>query len=205
MDKFGCASTIKACFWTSAFANFSYFCAMNYTLTSKEVIVEADEFISRYRDVERIGALCKQCPSFGKMWCCPPYDFDPCIVSNGFKTVRLMATTIELETTGADNVAQLEKDAMQEVWQQILPQLYEMERETSGSRAFTFRCSLCPEGCTRPEGKPCRHPDLMRHSLESVGFDVVAMLHDLLDIDLEWSPDGLSPKRITIVTALFSE
>ena len=177
---------------------------MNYNLTSKEVTVDADEFISRYRDVERIGGLCRQCPSFGKMWCCPPYDFDQCIVSNGFKTVKLMATTIEMEATDSENAPQQEKAVMQEVWQKLLPQLYEMERETPGSRCFTFRCSLCPEGCTRPQGKPCRHPDLMRHSLESVGFDVVAMLHDLLDIDLEWSRDGQSPKRITIVTALFS-
>jgi hypothetical protein len=44
----------------------------------------------------------------------------------------------------------------------------------------------------------------MRHSLESVGFDVVAMARDLLDIDLEWSNDGTLPKHFTLVTALMS-
>ena len=43
----------------------------------------------------------------------------------------------------------------------------------------------------------------MRHSLESVGFDIEAMTRDLLDIHLEWSQDGSLSKHITLVTALF--
>ena len=92
---------------------------------------------------------------------------------------------------------------MQEVWKTLLPELYEKERQEPGSRCFTFRCTLCPEGCTRPEGKPCRYPDRLRYSLEAVGFDVTAAASDLLGIDLEWSSDGTLPKHITIVTALF--
>ena len=183
---------------------------MNYTLSQKEVTVPADEFIRDYRDVERIRQYCLQCPGYGKAWNCPPFDFDPRTVSDGFKTVRLMATVIEFDETTraacktAEQSAEMGREAMQEVWKTLLPQLYEMERQSPGSRCFTFRCVLCPEGCTRPEGKPCRHPELMRHSLESVGFDIVAMMRDLLGINLEWSTDGSLPKHITLVTALFS-
>ena len=182
---------------------------MNYTVTHKEVVVDADEFIGSYRDVERFEVFCSQCPSYGRMWCCPPYDFDPRTVSDGFTTVKLMATTIvfdeatRAECKTAEETSATGRIAMEEVWKTVLPRLYEMERETPGSRCFTFRCSLCPEGCTRPEGKPCRHPERMRHSLEAVGFDVIAMANDLLDIDLEWSADGTLPKRLTIITALF--
>ncbi len=182
---------------------------MNYTVTSKEVTIAADELIRRYRDVERIRSYCLQCPGFGKTWSCPPFDFDPRSVSDGFKTVKLMGTTLEFDEqtraacTTADESAAMGREAMQEVWKSLLPRLYEMERENPGSRCFTFRCSICPEGCTRPEGKPCRHPELLRHSLESVGFDIVAMTRELLDIDLEWSTDGRLPKHITLVTALF--
>lgn len=180
---------------------------MNYTVTSKQVTIAASELIARYRDVERIGAFCLQCPGYGKTWCCPPFDFDPCTVSDGFKTATVMGTTIEFDeqTRAACKTAEessaMGREAMAQVWKTILPRLYEMERENPDSRCFTFRCSLCPEGCTRPEGKPCRHPDKMRHSLESVGFDIVAMTRDLLDIDLKWSSDGSLPKRLTIVTA----
>ena len=184
---------------------------MNYTVTERKVTIDADDFISRYRDVERIRTFCEQCPSYGKVWTCPPFDFDARTISDGFKTVTLMATIIEFdELTRAacktvDQALAIGREAMDQVWQSLLPRLYKMEREAPGSRCFSFRCLLCPEGCTRPDGKPCRHPDKMRYSLESVGFDLVAMTHDLLGTDLEWSTDGSLSKTITLVTALFKK
>ena len=185
------------------------FANMNYTLTTSEAAIAADEFIARYRDVERMDALCGQCPSYGNSWGCPPHGFNPATISDGFKTVKLMGTTIEFdeatraECTTPEMSRTVATQAMQEVWETILPELYELERQVPRSRCFTFRCHLCPEGCTRPEGKPCRHPELLRYSLEAVGFDVTAATRDLLGIDLEWSNDGRLTKHITIVTALF--
>lgn len=182
---------------------------MKYTVSTKQATMAADEFVSRYRDVERIASYCLQCPGYGKTWSCPPYDFDPRIVSDGFKTVTLMATVIEFdEDTRAacktpEQSAITGREAMEQVWKTLLPKLYEMERQEPGSRCFTFRCTLCPEGCTRPEGKPCRHPELMRHSLESVGFDIEAMTREQLGIELAWSRDGSLSRTITLVTAIF--
>ena len=42
----------------------------------------------------------------------------------------------------------------------------------------------------------------MRHSLESVGFDITAAATDLLGINLDWSGDGSLSKTITLLTAL---
>jgi len=182
---------------------------MEYKVSTKQVTISAEEFVSRYRDVERIRVFCTQCPSFGKVWSCPPFDFDARIVSNGFATVTVTGTTIEFdeETRAACKTTEQSsatgREAMEQVWKSLLPSLYEQERAIPGSRCFTFRCTLCPEGCTRPSGKPCRHPGKMRHSLESVGFDVVAITRDLLGIELEWSTDGSLPKHLTLVTALF--
>ena len=156
----------------------------------------------------RSRAFCAQCPSYGKVWSCPPFDFDACVVSDGFKTVTVTGTTIEFdeETRAACETAEQSSaiglEAMAQLWESVKPSLYEQERAVPGSRCFTFRCSLCPEGCTRPSGSPCRHPDMMRHSLESVGFDVVAITRDLLGLELEWSNDGTLPKHLTLVTAL---
>lgn len=181
---------------------------MNYQVTTRQVTVPAREFIARYRDVERIRQYCTQCPSFGKVWSCPPFDYDARDVSNGFATVSVTGTTIEFdEQTRAacathEQSAAAGREAMTQVWQSLLPQLYEQERSVPGSRCFTFRCTLCSERCSRADGLPCRHPDRMRHSLEAVGFDVVAITRDLLGIELQWSADGMLPRCITIVTAL---
>ena len=186
------------------------FVVMKYTLSTREAVIAADEFIRRYRDIERIRQYCLQCPGYGKSWSCPPFDFDPATVTDGFTTVKVTGTTIEFDEQTrsacktAKESAQVGREAMEEVWKWLLPQLYEQERQVPGSRCFTFRCVLCPEGCTRPEGKPCRKPEMLRHSLESVGFDLEAVTRDLLGINLEWSTDGRLPKHITLITALFS-
>ena len=183
---------------------------MSYTVTTRRATIGADEMIARYRDIGRIRQYCLQCPGYGKSWGCPPFDFDPATVTDGFKAVTVIGTTITFdEATRAackstDEAIAVGRQAMEEVWQSLLPMMYEMERQAPGSRCFTFRCVLCPEGGTRPQGKPCRHPELLRHSLESVGFDLEAVTRDLLGIDLEWSEDGTLSRTITLVTAVFS-
>lgn len=182
---------------------------MKYSVSSKQVTICADEFLRRYRDVERIHGYCLECPVYGKTWSCPPFDFDPAIVCDGFNTVTVTGTTIEFDEqtraacSTAEQSADTGREALNVVMKELLPRLYEQERLHPGSRCFTFRCVLCPQGCTRPQGLPCRHPERLRHSLEAVGFDVEAITRDLLGIDLEWSTDGSLPKHLTLVTALF--
>ena len=186
------------------------FVVMKYTVSTKQATLDADEFIRRYRDIGRIREYCLQCPGYGKSWSCPPFDFDPATMTDGFKNVTLLGTVIEFdEQTRAEcktpeQALRVGKQAMEEVFQTLLPQMYEMERELPGSRCFTFRCVLCPEGCTRPDGKPWRHPQRLRYSLESVGFDITTAATDLLGITLDWSADGSLSKTITLLTALFS-
>ncbi len=181
---------------------------MNYKVSFKKASVKASEFVKRYRDPERMATMCGECPSFGNSWGCPPHDFNVTSVSDGYATVELMATIIEFDEhvrlscgtrAKARDVAEC---AMNEVLETLLPKMYEKERQVPGSRCFTFRCRFCPEGCTRPLGQPCRHPEQLRYSLEAVGFDVIAAAQDILGIGLEWSEDGSLPHHITLVTAL---
>jgi len=178
-------------------------------ITHQQTALDAGEFVRRYRDVERIAALCAQCPLHGLSWACPPYDVDAATFSEGFDTVLLMGSTVWFDdddraaVTCADESRVAAERAIDQVWLSLLPYLYELERQLPGSRCFTGRCRLCgKQGCTRTAGKPCRHPQLMRHSLEAVGFDVVAAARDLLGIELQWSAQGELPRCLTVVSAL---
>jgi len=180
-----------------------------YKIIHHQATVDASEFVLRYRDVRRIQSLCAQCPLHGKTWACPPYDIDINAVSEGFNQVILMADCIELnaqlreQSIGDDACRSTVQRITDEVWGRLLPSLYDMESKHPGSRCFTGRCRLCSQGCTRPLGLPCRHPEQMRYSLESAGFDVTAAVSDVLGIELQWSSDGRLPQCITLVTALF--
>ena len=68
-----------------------------------------------------------------------------------------------------------------------------MDRACDG-RAFTSvgNCFYRPKGtCTRAEGKPCRHPDLVRPSPETYEFDIVRTASELFGIELKWGKEGL--------------
>ena len=75
-----------------------------------------------------------------------------------------------------------------------------------GGRSFAYvgTCLYCPEGtCTRPEAKPCRHPELVRPSLEACGFDIAHTTSELFGIELKWGTDGSLPEYLTLVCGFF--
>lgn len=124
--------------------------------------------------------------------------------------MRLFGTKITFDadvlarTYSLDERKSVTEQVLGEVWDTWLPQLYDLERLTPGSRIFTGRCRLCrPQECSRVHGAPCRHRRELRHSLESVGFDVVKCASELLGIELQWGRDGHLPPYLTLITAIF--
>ena len=182
-----------------------------YQISHQVAVMDAAVYVRRYRDVPRFLGYCQQCENYGRVWSCPPFDFDVETLTDGYCQVAVWGTTITFDQVARETCVTLElsrqtaSEAIEAAWQVLLPFLYRLEAEHSGARIFTGRCRQCrPVLCSRVEGRPCRKPQLMRHSLEAVGFDLSATVRDLLGIDLEWSRDGQLPSRITLVTALFS-
>ena len=83
--------------------------------------------------------------------------------------------------------------------------LLNLERE-KGGMAFGFvgKCPYCnDEPCARRQGLPCRHPDVVRPSLEAYGFNVSETASKLLGIDMVWSSGKTIPRYLTLVCGLF--
>ena len=163
----------------------------------------AADYIARFRDAERIGGYCLSCPNYGRSWGCPPFGFSIGRYLSGDATALLTATKIVPEKQGLP---------LSEAQRLILPErrrlerrLLEMERQYGGlSFAYVGTCLYCPAGtCTRPEGKPCRHPELVRPSLEACGFDIGKTTAELFGIDLKWGTDGKLPEYLTLVCGFF--
>ena len=179
--------------------------------TSKiEATIDAATYVAQYRDPERVQGYCAQCDNYGKVWSCPPLtsNGDACVT--GFSQVHLFGIKVSFDhemlqqVYSADERTRIIERAFDEVWADWLPALYEMEAANPGSRVFTGRCRLCrPQKCCRAQGKPCRHPDKMRHSLEAVGFDVVKTARELLGIELLWGDGKHLPPYVVLITALF--
>ena len=154
---------------------------MEYDKEELTQTISTEELIRHFRNEEEVSGYCRECENFGKSWGCPPFDFDVEDRLKQYKEVLLVATKITPKEQG------LPLNAAQEL---ILPErrridkrLLELEKEHSGL--------------------PCRHPHLVRPSLEAYGFDVALISQELFGIKLRWGKDGLLPEYLVIVCALF--
>ena len=51
-------------------------------------------------------------------------------------------------------------------------------------------------------GEPCRHPELVRPSLEALGFNLGEVTRELFNIDMLWGRHGRLPQYLTLVGAV---
>jgi len=173
-------------------------------------IISLQDYLKDYYQ-EIFIDCCKTCHRYGKTWACPPYDFSTQEFLGRFGHAMLIGTLAEPdEATRAaaslrhDNM-DIMKQGLIDAWHSIRPFMMECEERHQGAVSLCgpVACSDC-EGCMRPSGKPCRHPELMRHSLESLGFDVGKTTTELLGIELKWAKRGELPPYLTLVTMLLS-
>jgi predicted metal-binding protein len=162
----------------------------------------------RYRFADKFMALCRECGNYNSNWACPPFDFD---VSEylgkydyayvlGVQWVHDEETIAKADTREKALIysKELYRKGMEEMLAFIL-QLEEKYPESSGVSAGG--CSCCAS-CARPRNEPCRFPRRVRHSLESLSFDVSMIAQDFLGLELQWMKNTL-PKAQAIINALF--
>ncbi|MDE6289057.1 MAG: DUF2284 domain-containing protein, partial [Muribaculaceae bacterium] len=119
---------------------------------------------ARHRDVARFEKLCRECPCYGRRWCCPPLETDELEKPEKYPTLTLVGARITPKITGRpiEEAGSLIADCRRH----IEPQILKKEKETGGFAAlFTGQCTHCgKQKCTRIKGDPCRHPELVRPS-----------------------------------------
>jgi predicted metal-binding protein len=176
----------------------------------KTNVTEMRELITRFRFEKKVMDLCAACPIYGKNWSCPPFYFDVNEFLSRFNYGYLFGVKMihDEETRTLMNTPEMSLKysvwLMESVNLRMLDILHELERKYPGSRgASGGSCRLCPS-CARKEDKPCRFPDRMRNSIESLGFDVSMITEELLGLKLVWMKDALPPYQI-LVNALFTK
>lgn len=194
-----------------------------YTTERYEAVVSVDHYLEKYVDVDTFLEACKACPNYETVWSCPSYDFDVIDYWKQYKTLELTAIKIIFDEAVAgkkltkEEQEDITKNSIWEVKEQLAKELYEREKAVPGSISLSAgSCTLCKgagkhteeggelyEGwCTRLEGKPCRFPDKMRYSIESIGGNVGTTLSELMEIELEWIQEGRMPSYFVLVSGL---
>ena len=174
-----------------------------YTSEDFTLSLAAADYIERFRDAEQFAGYCRECGNYGRSWGCPPFGFDVAEHLGGYSQILLVATKIRPATAGLP--MNMSRTLIRPERIRLDKRLRELERLYGGlSCSYVGSCLYCPEGtCTRTEGLPCRHSDLVRPSLEAYGFDIGRTLSELFGIELLWGKGGCMPEYLTLVCGLF--
>ena len=176
---------------------------IEYSVEEFSVSISVDEYIRRFRDVATIEGYCRACENYGKSWGCPPFDFDVEERLRQYKNLLLFATNI---TPKEQNLPiRVAQELILPERKRIDKHLLELEKQYNGlACSYIGTCYYCTEdACSRLCAKPCRHPHLVRPSLEAYGFDVARTTQELFGQELQWGAEGLLPNYLMIVCALF--
>ena len=153
---------------------------------------------------------CKKCGNYEKIWSCPSYDFDPEDYWKKYQTFQIVGIKIYLpEELLTQNYEEEERNEMIKSIifphkQELDSQLLMKEKQIHGSIALCAgSCQNCsPEECTRLEDKPCRYPERMRYSIESLGGNVGLTVTKYLKQELLWMEAGKLPEYFILVGGL---
>ena len=152
----------------------------------------------RHHDPERVQGYCRSCEKYGAFWSCPPFAAPPLAgFAEWTHAVIVCQRTWLVPGTTREQLIERFLAARVGFGERV-------RRLEAGCACATGlvagHCAGCAD-CTRSEGKPCRAPERMRHSLEAAGFDVTALAEDLAGCKVHWPKSGL-PDYLTMVGAL---
>lgn len=151
--------------------------------------MDARAYINGYLSIEQSMQACRSCPSYGTVWSCPPLPGTYPGILDRFSEVILIGMTVKGEDSdGSISYGDLDLLSLPKRLE-TAKRLLRWEKEYGGRSFSTIgKCVFCGnKPCSRLSDLPCRHPELVRPSLEAVGFDLVRSADEILGIPLAWS------------------
>jgi len=168
--------------------------------------------MEEYFDREKTLGYCKECPNFSKYWSCPTYTFDEAIFLKQFKYMHIIGRQFEVPRDDIRNIRDPQEindyctEKLEAIKVMTWKTLLEIEDEVEGALGLVSgNCPICEiqkMPCARKSNQPCRNPNLMRYSLESLGFNVASLVKYEVGMTLEWSANCRLPKVLTSVSAI---
>ena len=177
-------------------------------VTFKKISME--ELKKDYCDREKFEKFCKECRNYGSTWSCPPYNFDVEDYLKNYSYIYLVGVKIIFDEETLDKVNTKEKindyttETLKYMKDKIMMELLRVERYEGSKSLSAGGCKICDD-CSRKNNTQCQHPDMMRYSLESMGFDVGGISSGLLDYELKWATETRLPEYFSLVTGLMTK
>lgn len=179
-----------------------------YTTEDITQTIGINEMLAEYVNEKEFIKYCKACANYKQKWSCPDYDFSPMNIWQKYDKLFLLGRKIIYDesllnkTYSPDEIKSIMNDSLTNERSKLDEIILTKEKTTPNSLAlYAGSCTLCPS-CTRSEQKPCRFPEKMRYSVESLGGNAALLTEQLLNVPLKWGKDGKLPEYFTLVCGL---
>lgn len=182
------------------------------------------EDITKFYNPLVINKFCSECTKHNKVWSCPPLPFKDIDYISKYKYCYIIHSKVYIKAIPSNILSEMVSHALKKYtdisngkddFTDIFNGLYYSFREFNDSKilqleeSFTNsialvsgRCLICSI-CTRETNTPCRCPEKLRYSLESLGFDVAGIVENIVGEKIQWS-SSIRPEYVTCVSALLS-
>lgn len=169
-----------------------------------------EELKKNFWDIEKFEGFCKQCKNYGKLWSCPPYNFSIEEYVDRYKYVYIVGVKIVFDEDTLSSINTKEKissytnETLHFMKNKIMNEMLKLEKLYPNSTSLSAGgCNLC-ENCSKLKNVQCIHPDLMRYSLESLGFDVGGVSSKLLNFELKWATETRLPDYFSLIAGIMT-
>lgn len=169
-----------------------------------------EELKNNFWDIEKFEGFCKQCKNYGKLWSCPPYNFSIEEYVDRYKYVYIVGVKIIFDEDTLSSINTKEKisnyttETLHFMKNKIMNEMLKLEKLYPNSTSLSAGgCNLC-ENCSKLKNVQCIHPDLMRYSLESLGFDVGGVSSKLLNFELKWATETRLPDYFSLIAGIMT-
>lgn len=148
--------------------------------------------------------MCKKgCKNFENKYSCPPFSPDFEFLVKGCKKLFVVMLSFDLKQLVNSKYKDYHKLKIGNAV--IKPRIERLMRNLEIKFNTKFlgsgACRLC-KPCVAAFNKPCKHPEKLRFSLESVGVDCNDLFCKLFGKELLWYSDKKAPLYTSVVAAL---
>lgn len=187
-----------------------------YTTERIEATMPLKKFVENYFDGEIVEHIfCPKCFNYGKIWMCPPHADDSLTVwkeyINKYENLTFVITKIKFSQelrsktyTTEDILTKIIPNTINKENYKLIDELRIREQETGGEYINAGPCILCPAGCSRPLGQPCRQPNRARRGWDELGTYVTKAVEQETGTKLHWFDlqEGTVPEYTCVIAGL---
>ncbi len=179
---------------------------IDYKVKRQKKTLPTNELFDRFANFDRVHGFCRECPRYNTNFSCSPVDIDIKEYVLDYDYADIIVTQLFFKKEDyerpytEDEFKQILRNTFYKERNITIDKIKEREENIEHANRVTGSCNICCENC-REVYDECQHPDLIRYSVSSLGFDSTKILKDLFDIDLILIDKGL-PKYLNNVSFL---